>query len=53
MPASMYLGWHRPPTVATEPDEYLLVIVAETGYMMPYIDLASPTNPTLITGMTE
>lgn len=53
MPTSMYLGWHRPPTVATEPDEYLPVIAAETGCMTHYIDLASLTNLTLITGMTE
>jgi len=37
-------GLRRQPTVVTEPDEYLQVIGAGTGYMMLYIDLALPTN---------
>jgi hypothetical protein len=36
----------------TELDESLQGIVAGIGSLTPYIDLASPINPTLIIGMT-
>jgi hypothetical protein len=49
----MCSGWRRLPTAAIEPDEYLQAIGAGTGYMTPYIDLASPTNLALTTGMTD
>jgi len=48
----MCLGWHLLPMAAIEPDECLQAIGAEIGCMTPYIDLALPTNPTLIIGMT-
>src|SRR6185295_2728202 len=50
---SMCWGWHRLPTEVIEPDGYLQETGAETGCMTRYIDSASPTNPTLTTGMMD
>jgi ABC-type Fe2+-enterobactin transport system substrate-binding protein len=48
----MCSDWHLQPMAATEPDVYLQGIAAGTGSLTPYIDLASPINPTLIIEMT-